>query len=339
MSKRTTIKDIAADCGVSLSTVSLVLNNSKRISEKTRARVLESVQRHNYQPNAQARALVSQSSRVISVTVPALEHVFADIYFGEIVSGIYDEASANGYKLLLDIARERFIESKEYLNLFQNRHADGMLFVGASTEDTYLIDFEKEEYPFMLVNHFFPGKSLDFYAVDYADCARLAAEHFLKLGHRSIGLIIGDNTHTGITFRDTFFQQLAEAGIPEADRPWVRGKWDEQSGYVGAEKLLEKNPGLTAIMGGNDRMAIGAMRHLNLLNKRIPEEVSVLGMDDIPASKYVTPGLSSISVDLYRIGLNSCNHILRMIRGEERTCREFVQGNLVERESTGPAPV
>lgn len=337
MSKRTTIKDIAAECGVSLSTVSLVLNNSKRISEKTRAKVLESVQRHNYQPNIQARALVSQSSRVISVTVPAVEHVFADIYFGEIVSGIYDEASANGYKLLLDIARERFIETKEYLNLLQNRHADGMLFVGASIQDSYLVDFEKEDHPFLLVNHFFPGRSLDFYSVDYVDCARRAADHLLKLGHRSIGLIIGDNTHTGVSFRDTFLEKLAEAGIPEADRPWISGEWDEHSGYIGAEKLLEQQPGLTAIMGGNDRMAIGAIRHLNLLDKRVPDDVSVLGMDDIPAGKYVTPGLSTISLDLYRIGLESCRHMLKMIRGEERTCRQLIQGKLVERESTGPA--
>ena len=295
MGQRTTIKDIAAECGVSLSTVSLVLNNSTRISEKTRAKVLESVRKHNYQPNVQARALVSQSSRVISVTIPALEHVFADIYFGEIVSGIYDEASANGFKLLLDIARERFIETREYLNILQTRLADGMLFIGSSLEDTYLTAFESEDSPFLLVNHFFPEQSLNFLSIDYSQCAREAADHLLELGHRKIGLAVGTNTHTGLAFRDEFLAHLGKAGIPEQDRPWVSSEWDEQGGYVAAEQLLEKNNGLTAMMGGNDRIAIGAMRHLNLMGKSVPEDISVMGMDNIPAGRFTSPGMTTIS--------------------------------------------
>ena len=121
---RTTIKDIARDCGVSLSTVSLVLNNNPRISAKTREAVLASVDKHGYQPNASARNLASRASHTLSVAVPALSHVFADVYFGEIVSGIYDRASEAGYKVMLDLANPKFIESKEYLNLLKSRRAD-----------------------------------------------------------------------------------------------------------------------------------------------------------------------------------------------------------------------
>lgn len=338
MPRRTTIKDIASECGVSLSTVSLVLNNSKRISEATRAKVLQAVKKHNYQPNHQAQALVSRASRVISVTIPDLQHVFADIYFGEIVSGLYDEASEHGYKLLLDIARDHFVENREYLRLLETRRVDGMLFIGASVDDAYLYEFEGAPHPFLLVNHFFPGRQLNYIMADYTEAAYLAADHLLNLGHRRIGLIVGTNTHTGLHFRDAFIARLREAGIDEPSSPWVASEWDEPGGFLGAEELFTKNPGLTAIMAANDRIAMGAMRRVRTLRKTIPDEISILGMDNIPASAYTTPGLTSISLDLYRVGRTACARLLEIVRGERTTCEEVTPVRFIERESTGRAP-
>lgn len=337
MSRRTTIKDIASECGVSLSTVSLVLNNSSRISEPTRIKVQEAVRRHNYQPNVQARALVAQASRVLSVTIPALQHVFADVYFGETVSGVYDEASEQGYKLLLDIARDRFIQSREYMNLLETRRADGMLFIGASVNDTYLFEFENAEHPFLLVNHFFPNQQLNYLMADYAGAARLAADHLLGLGHRRIGLIVGTNTHTGLHFRDTFLTRLKEAGLAESDSPWEGSEWDEPGGFAAAENLLRRNPALTAIMAANDRIAIGAMRKLRLLGKEIPKDISVMGMDNIPAAAFTTPGLTTISLDLYRVGRTACARLLELLRGERPACEEVTPVHFIARESTAPA--
>jgi len=110
--KRYTIKDIAEQSGVSLSTVSLVLNDNPRISQSTRARVLKTIERLGYQPNRMARALAWRHTRTLAVLVPQLRHAFADVYFGEIVSGIYDRASRLGYKILLEVARKELIESK-----------------------------------------------------------------------------------------------------------------------------------------------------------------------------------------------------------------------------------
>ncbi len=338
MSHRATIKDIAAECDVSLSTVSLVLNGSPRISQATRARVLDAVKKHNYQPNHQARALVAKASRVLSVTIPDLQHVFADIYFGKIVSGLYDEASEQGYKLLLDIARTRFVESREYLRLLETRRVDGMLFIGASVEDEYLFAFEEAAHPFLLVNHFFPGRRLNFIMADYTEAAHLAADHLLNLGHRRIGLIVGTNTHTGLHFRDAFLARLRAAGIDEAASPWVANEWDEPGGFLGAEELFTKNPDLTAIMAANDRIAMGAMRRIRTMRKNIPDQISVLGMDDIPAAAYTTPGLTSISLDLYHLGRTACSRLLEIVRGERKACEEVVPVRFIQRESTGPAP-
>jgi DNA-binding LacI/PurR family transcriptional regulator len=334
--KRTTINDIARECGVSLSTVSLVLNNNPRISEKTRAKVLAAVKKHGYEPNVQARALASRSSRAISVVVPHLNHVFADIYFGEIVSGIYDRASENGYKMLLDIANDKFIESKEYVNIMKSRRADGMLFIASSVADEYLREFEKTPYTFLLVNHFFPESKLNYIAVDYKDSAQQAADHLLELGHRKIGVIAGTNTYTGLNFRDTFFEVCRGRGCKEDDLPWADGgkNWSEQGGFEAARELLEKKPDLTAIMASNDRMAMGAMRFLHTQGRQIPGDVSVMGVDDIPPAKFTTPGLSTIHHSLYSMGALACERLLAMFKGEITTCAEVVPVKLVAREST-----
>lgn len=334
---RTTIKDIAKECGVSLSTVSLVLNHNPRISASTREKVLRAVERHQYQPNAFARSLASRSSRVISVVVPDLNHVFADVYFGEIVSGIYEHASEIGYKVLLDVANQKFLANQEYLNLLKSRQVDGLLYVGSSVHDTFLREVEEANIPFVLVNHYFPGRNVSYIAADYVASARIASDHLIDLGHRRIGIISGTNTNTAIDFRDHFIQACAARGLSQDDLPWADGWFTEQGGYEGAQWLFERHPGLTAIMAGNDKMAIGAMRYLKQQKRRVPEDVSVVGMDDVPAAEFSNPGLTTIRHDLFGIGAKAVEGALALFRKESESVHEVLPVQLIVRESTGPA--
>jgi len=337
--ERTTIKDIAKECGVSLSTVSLVLNNNPRISEKTRGRVLASVKRHSYQPNIHARGLASQTSQALSVVVPHLNHVFADIYFGEIVSGIYDRATEKGYKVVLDVANHKFVESHEYLNLLKSRRADGMLFIASSIDDRYLLEFENSSYTFLLVNHFYPGSSLNYLGVDYKDSARQAADHLVGLGHRAIGIIAGTNTHTGLDFRDAFIARCKHLGLQAQDLPWADGgrEWSQEGGYEAAQQLFARHEGITAIMAGNDRLAIGAMSFVNKRGLRVPQDVSVMGVDDIPQASFTAPALTTIRHELYQMGEVACERMLALFRNEISSCHEVLPVKLVVRDSTGPA--
>ncbi len=335
---RTTIKDIARECGVSLSTVSLVLNNNPRISASTREKVLKAVERHQYQPNAFARSLASQSSRVLSVVVPDLNHVFADVYFGEIMSGIYEQASSQGYKILFDVANQRFISGGEHINLLKSRRVDGMLYLGSSIYDTFLFDLEAENYPVILVNHYFPGRRLPFISADYAASARLAAEHLLELGHRRIGILCGTNTNTALDFRSQFMECCRARGVAEADLPWSDGWFTEQGGYESTQWLVERFPQLTAIMAGNDKMAIGALRFLRERKLRVPEDISIIGMDDIPAAEFTVPGLTSIRHNLYDIGAHAVECLIGMFREKIERVQQLLPVQLVVRESTGPAP-
>ena len=234
--KRKTIKDIAKESGFSLSTVSLVLNNHPRISQATRDRVLAVVKKYNFYPNSAARGLASKSSKTLSVVVPNLTRVFSDIYLGEIISGIYERATSQGYKILLDIATSQFIKTQEYTKLLASRRADGMLFIASDIHADYLSVFEDSPFKFLLVNHLFPGKKLNFVSVDYASSARLAAEHLLGLGHRRIGLIAGTNTHTGLLFRDEFLRVCKSWPAGAAQVVWVDGgeEWSQRGGYAAA---------------------------------------------------------------------------------------------------------
>lgn len=340
--RRTTIKDIASECGVSLSTVSLVLNNNPRISEVTRLKVLDSVKKHGYQPNQQARGLASKSSRIISVVVPNLKHVFSDVYFGEIVSGIHEAASDAGYKIMLDVANEAFIQRREYLSLLESRRADGMLFIAASMQESYLKDFAgNDNHAFLMVNHYFPNVEIPYLTVDYKQSAELAADHLLSLGHRAIGLVAGTNTYTGVDFRDAFRARCLSHGLSEASVPWEDGGllWNQEGGYDAAQRLLARHPNLTALMCANDRMAIGAMRLLASRKIRIPEDMSIMGVDDIPNAAYTSPSLTTIRHDLFAIGRLAFERVLALFKREIASCHEVLPAELVVRESTStPIP-
>ncbi|HMO52277.1 MAG TPA: LacI family DNA-binding transcriptional regulator [Kiritimatiellia bacterium] len=336
-STRTTIKDIARECGVSLSTVSLVLNNNPRISQATRDKVLEAIERHQYQPNAFASSLASRSSHVLSVVVPHLNHVFADVYFGEIVSGVYEHATDLGYKVLLDIANHRFVNTREFIKLMKSRRADGVLFIGSSKYDDYLLELEHSGYPLVLVNHFIPNRDINYVMADYGQSAVIAAEHLIGLGHRHIGILAGTTTHTALTFRDQFIKTCETNGIDAGQLIWADGWFTEQGGYEGAEWMLKHHPNITAIMAGNDKMAIGAMRFLARQGLKVPGDISVIGMDDIPPAQFTNPGLTTIRHDLYRLGTLAVDGALSIFKKQTSSYQEVLPVSLVERESTGPA--
>jgi DNA-binding LacI/PurR family transcriptional regulator len=338
MGKRTTIADIAREAGFSQSTVSLVINNNPRISEDTRAKVLAAIERHGYKPNIQARGLALRSSRIISVVLPDIPHVFADNYFGELIGGIYAGASEAGFKVLVDLANMKFIRTQEFLNLLDMQQADGMLFLGSTNYDQYLSIFHEKKYPFLLVNNYFPQWDIDYVTADYAHVARLAAEHLLGLGHRKIGIVTGTNVQTSIDLLEAFEGALREAGLAAEDMPWADGRFSEKIGFEAARVVMTLNPDITAIMCGNDTMATGALRYVKSRGLRVPEDISVMGVESLPTSLLTTPKLTTISNRLHELGVLASKQLLALTREEITSSQEKIKGELMVRESTGPAP-
>lgn len=335
--KRYTIKDIAEQSGFSLSTVSLVMNNNPRISESTRDRVLKTIERLGYQPNRMARALAWRRSQTLAVLVPQLRHAFADVYFGEIVSGIYDKANKLGYKIMLEAARTEFVESKEYLQLFEQKFVDGMLFIGANSNHPFISEFADGARPFLLVNNYSKEHDLNYVVSNYRYGAWQVTQHLVRLGHRRIGFISGGlaEIQTSRDILESFQEVLAEHKLPADPKCIVDGWLTEDGGLQATEQLLRQSPDVTAIFALNDKMALGAMKKLNELGLRVPQDVAVVGFDDIPQASYSTPALTTVHQPLYEIGKIACERLVELIHGKPGPVQEVLPIHLVIRDSCG----
>lgn len=335
--KRYTIKDIAEQSGVSLSTVSLVLNDNPRISQATRDRVLKTIERLGYQPNRMARALAWRHSRTLAVMVPQLRHAFADVYFGEIVSGICDRAAKLGYKIMLEVARSEFIESKEYLQLYEQKFVDGIMFVGANSRHQFVQDFADGQQPFLMVNNYSKEHDLNYVVSNYRYGAWQAAMHLLRLGHRRIGFISGgmNDIQTSQDVFEALKEALVEHKLELSPQMIVDGWLTEEGGMKAAEELLRNDSQITALFALNDKMALGAIKKLNELGLRVPQDIAVVGFDDIPQASYSIPSLTTVHQPFYEIGKLACERLVELVLGNVSRVQEVIPIYLVVRESCG----
>jgi LacI family transcriptional regulator len=338
MPPRPTIKDIAAECGVSLSTVSLVLNDNPRISDTTRNKVLETIKKRGYQPNHQARGLAAKSSNTLSIVVPQLTGGFTNIYLDELITGIHEATCAGPYKLMLEVANSNYIRDAEYLNTLKGRRADGMLFIGSKVSNRYLLEFENESYPFVLLNHYFPGSGLNFVSADYRQAGQLAAQHLLELGHKHIGIISDDDTYSALDQVDAFTAEYQSAGLSPENLALFQGSFCEEDAYQAAQQFLREHPQLTALVCGNGNTALSALRGAIGMGKSLPGDLSIIGMDDIPAGRYTSPQLTTIHTPLQKVGHMAATAVMNIFNAESHSIREFLPVHLERRGSTGPAP-
>jgi DNA-binding LacI/PurR family transcriptional regulator len=347
--KKTTVKlsDIAKLCGVSTATVSLVLSDNPRISKETKRKVLKVVKQLGYYPNISARALSTNITKTLCVVVPQISHVFSDPFFGESLSGVYDYASKAGYRILFEVATYEFCFYKRYLQLFKERSIDGMLYIGSTLNDTYLVDIEKEGYPFILVGSYFPegkGPQLSYVIGDNVKGGYLATKHLIELGHRRIAFITGH--FKVISAWDRFLgykQALKEAGITFDKSLIAKADFDEQTGYQAMKKLFDrfndkvgKNDGFTAVFAGNDLMALGAIRAIKEKGLKVPDDIAVVGMDNIRMASFGESPLTTVEYNVYQMGKIACQKIIEQI--EKKTVyqiKEVLPVKLVIRESCG----
>jgi len=311
--KAVSIKDIAKASGSSLTTVSLVLNSrDRRISQPTRQRVLDAVERLGYRPSRLAQALQSQRAGLLAILVPELRHAFADVYFGELISAIHDEASAAGYKVLLEVAHPKFIDAGQHLEIFDRRFIDGMLCLGVTSNHGYLSTFEDGNRPMLVVNNYVQGLELNHVRCDYREAGKIAGEHLLANGHRRVGLVRGAlEVQTMVDLIGGFKAALAAA----------------------ATDLIRRRPDLTALMAGNDKMAIGAIAGLKAAGRRVPDDVSVIGCDDIHQGEFCDPPLTTVHTPIYDMGRAACKRLLEIIAGQTSTVREVHPVHLTVRKS------
>jgi DNA-binding LacI/PurR family transcriptional regulator len=322
--------DVAKHSGVSHQTVSRVLNNNQSVSSATRKKVLESIAELGYRPNLAARALVT--GRTFTVGVLSFD---SGLYGpSSMLHAIQTAAKDEGYRVILTSIRSIDEQSlTDGIDELTNSRVDGIVIISPQSSDLKELASIKTRLPVVAPESPTPRKIPCLNTNQY-EGAGLALRHLLSLGHKKIGHISGPLDWFDASQRLRAWKtELEDAGL--TTEHLALGDWTPQSGYDGAKKLM-KDPGVTAIFAANDAMAVGVLHALNEMKLRVPEDVSVVGFDNIQESSLLIPGLTTVNQDFSRIGHELLALLIRLITHEKVAhVRSEVTPELVIRESTG----
>ncbi|HRE26856.1 MAG TPA: LacI family DNA-binding transcriptional regulator [Anaerolineales bacterium] len=326
---RATIRDVAARAGVSRQTVSRVINAEGYVAPETREQVELAIAELGFRPNVNARSMALGRSQLIACIAPNL----TDFTFASIIDAAEIEARTQGYGVVSASAETRadFVDLLD--RLVAQRRVDGVLVINP-------LDGRESELAADTRALLIGARSLDgsraAITLDEEAAGRLAIRHLLSLGHRVIGMIQGPTDEDCVQVRSFgALAELNEAGIVLPADGLVTGDWSATSGYTGALALLERIPGLTAIFAQNDRMAIGALHALREAGRRVPDDVSIIGFDDIPLASYFDPALSTIQQDFAVMGRRAAHRLIAAFdTGRLEPTLERIPATLIVRQST-----
>lgn len=330
---RITIEDVAKAAGVSRQTVSRAINDKGEISPETKVKVMQAVEELGYRPNRMAQSMVTQRTHMVGV-------LLADItnpYFPEVTRGIQDVAQANGYNVFVCNTDDQAKVELQEMRSLAAQGVDGIIDISYNMSDEDLRSFADTYHPLVLFNRFFDHPNVSCLIVDHFYGAQLAADHFIRTQRLKIGALThgGDNyllSRRILGFKQRILEHeiafLDEHVIPTAAKATLDG------GYQAANQLLDRYPETNAIFTYNDIMAIGAVRACLERGYRIPDDVAIIGFDDIQFSRMITPSLTTIRVDKYAIGQMAIHRLLEMIENpDESFPRIDIEPELILRET------
>ncbi len=323
--------DVARKAGVSYQTVSRVINRHASVAPATRARVLEAIRELEYLPNGAARNLVTRRSRTVGIVS------FGTTYYGpsQMLANIEASFRERAYGLTLATLTELGLaELRSAVRELRSRPVDGIVMIAP------ILRVDGDEIrrlcgtvPFVMVDIALGG-GLPSVLIDQRYGGRLAAQHLLELGHREIAEITGPLDWSGAELRHQgTLAVLGEAGLAPAMS--VAGDWSATSGYRAAGRLLEAGARFTALVASNDQMALGAMRALRERGLRIPQDISIVGFDDVPESAYFEPPLTTVRQDFASLGRESAAYLVDLIeQGAMPLNQRVLYPELISRCST-----
>lgn len=319
--------------GVSSATVSYVVNNGPRVvSPETRARVQEAIQKLGYRPNAVARNLRRQRTTTLGLILPDAQNPF----FAQVAQGIEQVALENGYVVIQchsDFSKERELKFSETLYV---ERAAGVLWFPTSSDGEPARRFAENQVPLVLIDRLIPGFDLPSVVADNFRGAYLATQHLIDCGHTLIGCIArpSDLSHSQQRIQG-YLQALRDHGLPTDENLIVRSGYRPEAGRIAAQELLQRSPRPSAIFAYNDFMAIGALRAAFEKGLRVPDDLAVVGFDNIPQAALTCPALTSVSAPKAELGKHAARLLLDLIRGQAVEQPHIVLGvELVVRETT-----
>jgi LacI family transcriptional regulator len=331
MSKSLTIHDIAREAGVSPSTVSRVLNGNVPVAEDKRVAVLAVVAKRKYRPNVVARGLARGTTGAIGVLTQAISSQF----YGEILYGVEQGLRGSAYHPMFASANWQHEEELASLDLLVQRRVDAIVVLGGLLSDDRLRRVA-EETPLVAVGRLIAGLEPYCLRIDDELGAYRATRYLIDLGHRRIVHITGALFHQDARDRRAgYCRAHEEAGLPLDPQLIVEGDFTERSGLLAAQALLSRGTLFTAIFSANDQMAYGVRLGLYRRGIRVPEDISLVGFDDLNGSAYVIPPLTSIRQPTNEMGRAAAHAVLRMLEGQPPDL-PTLPIDLVIRESAAP---
>ncbi len=331
-SKRVTIRDVAKAAGVSHQTVSRVINGRDDVSPETRELVKTTIKSLGYLPNASARSLAAGNTHTLACIAPNL----VDFTFAALIEGAELMARQHGYFLMAASAPDAKDFRKLLNQLVESRRIDGVLVINPFIDERTA--FLPPGFPTVFIGDVSKDEEIGWVALDDVKAGNMAAEHLLKLGHRDILCITGPEMEACTQDRNEGIRQaFAAHGLPLDTDRMVVGDWAATSAYQAVQAALKNDRNFTAVLAQNDRMAIGAMRAFRDAGYSVPEQFSVIGIDDMPLASYFDPPLTTIQQDVPEIGKQAAEMLIKKIAQPELKgqCSRF-SVQLIQRKSTAP---
>lgn len=312
----TTIRDVASKAEVSIATVSRVVNGNRPVHPDIRERVLKAVEDLDYRPNLLARGLRQRNTSMIGLIIPDNSNPF----YAELARAIEDAGFAAGYSVILcntDLSEEKL---QAYIDVLLSHKVDGVIFIDIANMVIKSLDrILAEGIPIVLTNADVPVSTMDQILVDNYQGGYLAGQYLLRLNHRRIGCITYPETVIGETSRIGGFRQaLADSGIALTPDHFAFGNGRYDSGYQAMQELIQRRPDLTAIFVFNDLMALGAMNALHARGMRVPDDLSIVGFDNIFYASAFEPALTTIAQPITTIGQECIARLIDRIQLPEK---------------------
>ena len=317
-SKRITSFDVAKKSGVSRTTVSLVLNNVSGISirDVTRQRVIQVAKELDYHPDSRGRKLASGRSNTIGLVLrQSHEQVVADALLPQVLLGIEQAATAQGFQVLLKPLEPEDCDG--YMHLIHENHVDGIILSGPRLNEEEIIRLHQTGLSVMLMGQL-PESGLPFVDIDAVDGSSRAVKHLIEHGHKRIAMITNASLeYTSAQQRRSGYQKaLTETGIELDDSLIQEGAYTPASGNIAMGKLLELTHRPTAVFVASDVVSLGAIRAIKQAGLRIPQDMAVVGFDDIPLADYYDPPLTTIRIPAFELGRSAGDRLMRLVLGE-----------------------
>ncbi|WP_438444835.1 LacI family DNA-binding transcriptional regulator [Gorillibacterium sp. sgz5001074] len=332
------IKTIAKLAGVSVSTVSKIINNYSDISEETKSKVHAIMQENGYIPSNTAKTLATKRSNLIGVIFAGKLNVdFTHPFFVEVLNAFKKQMGILGYDLLF-FSNEKFHpKGEDYLARCRHFHVDGCIIISGQNLEPDIGELDRSGIPCIGVDLVLTGASSGHIMSDNEKIAAKVVEHFYMLGYRDIGYI-GSTSQSEIS-------RMRETGLVKALESWglgVRPEWFirgddfyEESGYCAMKRMLENGPAPRALFAASDLLALGVIRALKEKGLRVPEDMAVIGCDDIEASRYTSPALTTVKQDKDKIGKLAAMMLYDLIHGQISASAVVVEPELIVRGSCG----